>query len=119
MKTLNKYYVIFFGQKHLLQTFSCTKSRLSSEVGQILRKTEALFRSGCDYARVGLLPAVWEEVRQREKSNDFPSVGFQRTVSCNLYVQSDFRSRETKAAQPQQWASNICFYGQGINSCKN
>lgn len=35
-------------------------------------KTKTLFRSGCNYARQSLLPAVWEEVRQGEKSNGFP-----------------------------------------------
>lgn len=50
----------------------------------IFEKTKTVLRSGCNYARQSLLPAVWEEVRQREKSNDFLSVGYQWTVRHNL-----------------------------------
>lgn len=50
------------------------------------RKTKTPFRSGCNYARRRLLPAVWEEVRQGEKSNDFPSVSYQRAVSSKPFT---------------------------------
>ena len=63
------------------------------------RKTKTPFRSGCNYARRKLLPAVWEEVRQGEKSNDFPSVSYQRTGSSKPFTQLNGGWRGCAAAR--------------------